>query len=267
VTSPRPDTSPPASPDVPTPVAVSVLLADVLDGPVSAWQVVHRSPCTVHLARDDDPAAQLCLAAPGAVRLPRSVLAPVLPACGRGATAYVGGGGLRCGTLRLRPRRWWRPPRPEGLPAPAPAALHRVRVVLRDGRPARLLEAVPSLGGTLDPAALVGAGPGTTPAGDDLLAGALIAGHANADPRLAGWRAATRARLHRTTAVSSAMLHDALAGWATAQLAGFVTAVCRGGDVEGSLLALLRVGHTSGAACARGALHAWESAAQSGAAA
>lgn len=252
-----------------------MLLTDVLDGPVRRWQVVHRSRCTVHLARRDDLAAHLCLGTAEAVRLPRTVLVPALPAVGPGDTAYVGGGGVCCGELRIRPRRWWRPPRPQGLPTPGPSTLRRVRALLgdrcrdglRDGLPGLLLAAVPSPHATLDPAALVGAGPGTTPAGDDVVAGALVAAHAIADLRLAGWCAATRTRLDRTTAVSSAMLHDALDGWATPQLAGFVSAVCRDDDVEAPLLALLRVGHTSGDACARGALHVWESAARSGAAA
>ena len=88
---------------------------------------------------------------------------------------------------------------------------------------------VPSV---LRPELLVGAGPGLTPAGDDVLAGALVAAHATGDPRLEALRAGTRAALRTrgTTAVSRGLLTHALDGWATPELAAFVTAVC-GGDV------------------------------------
>ena len=69
----------------------------------------------------------------------------------------------------------------------------------------------------LAPATLLGAGPGLTPSGDDVLAGALVAAHATGDPRLAGWAGATRAALTatRTTPVSRGMLHHAADGYAT----------------------------------------------------
>jgi hypothetical protein len=110
--------------------------------------------------------------------------------------------------------------------------------------------------GDVRPEELVGRGPGLTPTGDDVLAGALVAAGATGDPRLGGWRAATVAALarRRTTAVSRALLHHALAGWATAELAELVTAACAG-EVEPQLSRLVAVGHTSGAALASGVLH------------
>jgi len=108
----------------------------------------------------------------------------------------------------------------------------------------------------LRPDELVGRGPGLTPAGDDVLAGALVAGRATGDPRLDGWRKGTEAALarRRTTAVSRALLHHALAGWATPELADFVTAACAG-EADACLRRLLAIGHTSGAALASGVLH------------
>ncbi len=108
----------------------------------------------------------------------------------------------------------------------------------------------------LRPHDLVGAGPGLTPRGDDLLAGLLVAAHATGDPRLAGWQQATRDALsvRRTTAVSRGLLHHALDGWATPELAAFLVAVC-GGDPARAATRLLAVGHSSGAALAAGALH------------
>jgi hypothetical protein len=109
----------------------------------------------------------------------------------------------------------------------------------------------------LDPARLVGAGAGLTPAGDDLLAGALVAAHATADPRLPAWRRGTRAalRTQTTTAVSRVQLQAALDGYATPQLAGFVEALCRGTGVTAATAALLAVGHSSGAALWHGVQH------------
>ena len=75
-------------------------------------------------------------------------------------------------------------------------------------------------------------GPGLTPAGDDVLAGALVAGHApSATPRcrrLAIRHARRRCAARRTTAVSRGLLHHALDGWATPELAAYVDEACAG---------------------------------------
>jgi hypothetical protein len=109
---------------------------------------------------------------------------------------------------------------------------------------------------SLRPDLLVGAGPGLTPTGDDVLAGALVAAHATGDGRLATLRSDTRAALRTrgTTAVSRGLLAHALDGYATVEVAEFVIATCAG-DVDDAAARLLRVGHSSGAALAAGALH------------
>lgn len=98
------------------------------------------------------------------------------------------------------------------------------------------------------PDALVGLGPGLTPSGDDVLAGYLLGCRAFGlpVPALAG--------LHRTTALSAALLRYAAAGQCIPQLAALVAAL--GGDQPLDPTPLLRVGHTSGAALACGVLHA-----------
>jgi hypothetical protein len=105
----------------------------------------------------------------------------------------------------------------------------------------------------LDPSSLVGRGPGLTPSGDDELAGALVAASAVGDSRLDGWRSATREVLpaRRTTAVSWGLLHHALDGWATPELAAYVDEACTG-STGPALARLLTVGHTSGRALADG---------------
>jgi hypothetical protein len=83
-----------------------------------------------------------------------------------------------------------------------------------------------------------------------VLAGALVAARAVRHPSLERWRSATRdvLRVRRTTAVSWGLLHHALDGWATPELAAYVESPGRPSARE----RLLAVGHSSGAALAEG---------------
>jgi hypothetical protein len=213
--------------------AASVLLAGLLDDGCRLVEVV-RTRTSVHYTTGRDDVPVLCLGAPAAPRLPASVLAAVLPS----SRLSVGEGALTDGTTTWQVTRWWQPPRPHGLVPP-----------FDPPRPAQVLP-------DISPHELVGLGPGLTPTGDDIVAGALVAAHATSDPRLARWRAETgdALRTRRTTAVSHGLLRHAMDGYATPELAAFVTAVCAG-EPERATAALLAVGHTSGAALAAGALH------------
>ena len=194
----------------PVPCAASTLLAGLLDSaaPLDLVEVA-RTPVSVHYETGDTGVPVLCVCLAVAVRLPNAAVVTTVPV------------GTPSG---LRPVRWWRPRRPEGLDAPP-----------------RPLD--------LDPRAMVGAGPGLTPSGDDVLAGALVAARAVGHPDLDRLRTATREalRVRRTTAVSRGLLTHALDGWATPELADYVEAVC-GGDPEPARSRLLGVGHSSGAA-------------------
>lgn len=98
--------------------------------------------------------------------------------------------------------------------------------------------------------ALIGLGPGLTPAGDDFVGGAMIAlrafGHEDAADRIAAW--ALPLAQERTSRISRAHLecaargegHEALHDW----LNGFAPA---------DLARLARIGHTSGLDAAVGA--------------
>jgi hypothetical protein len=102
--------------------------------------------------------------------------------------------------------------------------------------------------------ALVGLGPGLTPAGDDVLAGTLVALAAAGDhDRRRRLAAAVRLVRHRTTAVSGALLDHAAAGHAIPELARYVVALARGGSHGRVVQDLERVGGSSGAALAVGA--------------
>lgn len=212
--------------------AASTLVADVLDAPLVE---VARTPVSVHYETGHPAVPVLCVATPEAVRLPNAAVVTELPV----------------GRPQLVVRRWWSPPRPTGLVPPAPARLAGLAGTTYD---------------VLSPRALVGSGPGLTPTGDDVLAGALVAAHATEDLRLAEWRRRTSVALatRRTTAVSRALLVHAMDGYAIPELARFLVALCRGDDPAPSLapslappLAALRaVGHSSGQALVDGVVHA-----------
>ena len=207
--------------------ATSSLLAGVLDAGCELVEVV-RTRLSVHYETGRPDVPVLCVCTPDAVRLPNALVTSLLPTGDVSARTD----GLVSRDGRWWVGRWWQPPRPTGRSARHPASA------------------------SLDPMRLVGRGPGLTPAGDDELAGALVAAHAVGDPRLAGWRTATREALaaRRTTAVSRGLLHHALDGWATPELAAYVDEACTG--LTGPALArLLELGHTSGRALADGVAH------------
>ena len=245
------------------PCAASTLLSDLLDGAVDGVTggvtggvtdraevelvEVARTSVSVHYRTGDTAVPVLCVCTPDAVRLPNSLVTTSLPGPG---PLRVGEGRLRDAAATWGVRRWWQPAQPSGLTRPSGADVARLTI------PAPSLD-VPRLGPSLSPDALIGLGPGLTPAGDDVLAGALVAAYATADPRLPAWRRTTVAELARgrTTDVSRAMLHHALDGYAVPQLAAFLTALCLGQDTARPTADLLAVGHTSGGALLTGVLH------------
>ena len=97
---------------------------------------------------------------------------------------------------------------------------------------------------------LIGLGPGLTPSGDDLIAGALIALRAFSRPdaaaRLGAWALPLAAT--RTGAISRAHLAAAAAGEGTEPLHQVLAAICTADEVglERELDAADRIGHCSG---------------------
>ena len=101
--------------------------------------------------------------------------------------------------------------------------------------------------------ALVGRGPGLTPAGDDVLAGALLAGHGT--PVATALAAALPADLtSRTTLLAAALVRAASRGEGTPEGVALVDAVRGHREVEPALERLLALGHSSGADTALGIL-------------
>jgi hypothetical protein len=97
---------------------------------------------------------------------------------------------------------------------------------------------------------LVGAGPGLTPSGDDVLCGVLLGlrllGRARSLPRL--WDAVAP-RLPATTTLSAALLVEAVQGFAVPPVIDLGQALAEGDPVgvRAAAARVLAVGHTSGA--------------------
>jgi Protein of unknown function (DUF2877) len=237
----------PSSPALPA--VADALLAPLLRGPPRPAEVVVATPLAVYARLEDG--SVVAVLAPRAVRVPGSVVVSGTP--GSGEEILLGGGGVELGGIRLVPRRWWDSRVPEvGAPAEPPALGPPPDVA---GDPAdleRVLTAGEDVARVVE--RLVGLGPGLTPAGDDVLAGALVALAATGADAARRRLAADVLRLrHRTTMVSAALLGHAADGRAVPELARYVVALSRGRLDAGVVQDLERVGGTSGEALAFGA--------------
>lgn len=101
--------------------------------------------------------------------------------------------------------------------------------------------------------ALVGLGPGLTPAGDDFIVGYLAAlwSRSRREPGIAALLCAIATPVGQmsllTNAISRQMLLDALQGQFAERLTDVVRCICEGGDVARASVRALEVGHSSGA--------------------
>ncbi len=224
----------------------------LVTGPVRRGRVLGAFPRAVYVALGAEVVA--VVAADG-LRLPVALVledpAP-LPAVRPGTPALVGDGAVAVGGMRVTVTTWW-DPRPQVGPV-GPGAVEEARAALA-GSPSAVAGHLPALAAALgsagaDAAAerLVGLGPGLTPAGDDVLAGALAALHLLGGPPLRV-RAAGR-----TTTLSAALLACAARGEVLAQAATLLRALGGDGAPAPAALALARVGHTSGRDLAAGLL-------------
>jgi len=209
-----------------------------------------RLPCGLVLATTS---AELALTSLAPAR-PRQVV------IGDGEVRWIG----PAGPVVVRAVREWAPARPAKGQVAA-RALAAVRARLNgaepgiDGGPLADLGAAAGDHDAATAAAtrLLGAGPGLTPSGDDLLAGFLV-GAAAFGVDAAALRAAIAVLAPaRTTALSAALLWHAVRGECVDELAA-VAAVLTGrgrrqpGEAGRAVSRLLSVGHTSGAALAVG---------------
>jgi Protein of unknown function (DUF2877) len=265
----------------PFPVAASAAVELALVGPPRPATVVASTPHATYLAVADAEETMICLASASAVRVPCAVilesksLPPQVPV---GTIATVGAGSLSLEGAVFRVSRWWRPPRPRGLGGTAPARVSaavrwltgRVADPLDNHGRAAVADLVLALSTGASPgpavARLLGRGPGLTPTGDDVLAGALVSLTALGAPAARSLAAAVTASApDATTTVSVALLRHAARGECIPQLADLLDAVAHGESTLDSLPAaraslpraagaLLAVGHCSGAGLLHGVL-------------
>jgi hypothetical protein len=238
------------------PSAADVVLAGPLDAPPGPARVAVATPLAAYATH---AGGILGLLAPAAARVPGGLVVPppLLARLRPGDELVVGGGGVvlpgnDAGVVRLVVRRWWdsRVPLLRAPVPPPPDPAVDLPDAVRAG--SRILHESLARGADVQDAvrALIGLGPGLTPAGDDVLAGVVVALVAAGDagrarPVLDGVRACR----HRTTALSAALLGHAAGGRAVPQLARYLHAPA---DPR-ALADLLRVGGTSGSALALGA--------------
>jgi hypothetical protein len=257
---------------------------DLLTGPLRPATVVGAYPAAVLVAvdptgdaADDGPGGIVSLITADATGVPHGLRVPVpsrdRPFAGAhpGDPAFVGAGGVRLGSVEVRVVRTVRTQVPRISCAPqavgqiAAAAALAVR-----GVPAAAVDALRIAQHDQDPAAtrravraLVGLGAGSTPGGDDVLAGTLAGLHATGRDVLVQqvWVAARDGLSARTTMVSADLLRLAAAGHACAEAIAVLRAAARPAGRSGThdelglaeaLRRLLAVGHTSGADLATG---------------
>lgn len=278
------------------PVVASTGLADLLTGPTRPGAVVAVGPAATYVdvagpSRGDAP-RMVAIESPDAVGLPCGVTVtgrvPGWPAGGvaMGTRADVGAGRVTVdGTTFVVAR--WRQVRPS-LPEVDPAVLRvhvdaaRSRLPVPEDRlgcevadlTADLAVVVARADLTAASAvvgALCGLGAGSTPSGDDVVAGAVAAGillaadgdHAGPSSdwyrRLGAHAAATAPG--RTTTLSAALLGHAARGEVADPVAVLLRAITGSGEVAVAMTRLLAVGHHSGADLAAGVLLAAEVAA------
>ena len=243
--------------------AAAAYLADLVRGPGRSGEVVALRSDAALVVIGSGPLTRLVAIADcsaGATRTANAILLAQAPTVVLGAAVRVGDGALQLAGRGYPIVRYW--PSAAGAVALDPAALQDLTEV---GAPALSAEVLGPLrsaltgGSGLAAAArqLVGRGPGSTPAGDDVLAGVAL-----------GLRVAGRQTLleqlvtaidgelaDRTTALSADLLRAALAGHASPEVLALVRGL-RPGVLPAvrrrAVRDVLRLGHSSGADLVQG---------------
>lgn len=251
---------------VTVPVAASAALGPILARPTEGTLL--GAGASGAWARVEDEV--VVIGPQGGVRMPNGVEAParVLQGLVPGDECALEGGTLTVGAWALAFAASW-DPHPV-LPRIDPALLRRRATSLRGSFPpvddcglgAALAAADPD--SVLAAArCLIGKGPGLTPLGDDVLAGALagslLLGEAVGDRALRQLVAGVTPGIcalarERTTALSATLLRHACRGEVDDASAGLLRALCGRGDLDAALDSLLAMGHSSGTGLATGLL-------------
>lgn len=260
-------TRPPATSLMVVGAAASVWMRPLITGPPRPLRVVGVSgpACYARVGHD-----MIAIETAGGARLPNALAVepgrPDLDELVVGVEGVVGAGGLRAGAHSLAVRRWWDPHPRVGTVDPTALAAGRDRlpIELPDGHAgyglvapiARLRNAAKhaddgAVAELVDD--LVGRGPGSTPTGDDVLAGLLATLRTLADPgdqdagRFADAVAhATADAGQRTTALSATLLRCANDGAVVEAARKVFRALAGHGRLDQAITTLAAVGHTSG---------------------
>jgi hypothetical protein len=248
------------------PVVASTGVRDLLYGSVRRGIVLGSS---AKAAWVDVGGECLVIEGPSGARLPNAIAAGTpLPQPPAGGFLRIGEGRVGSDTTDLEVVRWFDP-------KPRLGALSR-RDLARHAAGLDRVAAGP-LGAELERALtrrnrqeaievgslLIGRGSGLTPAGDDVLAGALAAmvtlGDAIADRSAPGLVALVEPAVlelarARTTLLSATLLRHACAGRVAGPVGSLLVALAAGTRVEEELRSVERLGHSSGAALAAGTL-------------
>jgi hypothetical protein len=242
--------------------AASVLLRDLIAGPVCPARVLAAGRAATYLEAEGQV---LAIVTAGGVRLPCAVMLAAggpLPAA-RSRLAVGRGAIYEDGRQLVVVRRWFDPRvRLAGVDERAVARLAdvvrsrgNVDAMLPHDAVDRLATGLVNGDATGAVAPLVGRGTGLTPAGDDLVAGALASLRALGSPAADQLGAAVRALAPAaTTRLSAALLEAADVGGLLPEAAGVLRAVAGGGDVQTAADRLVALGHTSGWHLAAGLL-------------
>jgi hypothetical protein len=267
------------------PAAAGQPVLDLLTGPLRPATVIAAYPAAVLIAVDampgrhapDAPTRVVSLVAADGSGVPNGLRVGVPSRDRPFATvrgddpAFVGAGGVRLSGFEVRVVRSVRTQVPRVSCAPdAISRIAAAAALAPLGVPESAVDPLRAAQGAQEPAALrravralVGLGSGSTPGGDDVVAGALAGLHAIGRDVLVQqmWAAAREDLSARTTLVSADLLRLAARGHACAEAIGVLRAASvrdtprRGFDevaLAEALSRLLAVGHTSGADLATG---------------
>ena len=239
--------SPPSS----RPAAISARSAGLLAEPAREAVVLGALRHALHLRVG---ASVLPVVAAGGLRLPTALWlagpAPLGWGVQPGDRVRVGDGQVVLPGLTLRAVRVWTPERVRPLAAVPRLPAIPVDALREAGRGLTMLVLTGAdLGVAVD--SMVGAGPGLTPSGDDVLCGVLLAlrlaGRIEAVDRLWG---AVAPRVGATTSLSAALLREAADGYAVPPVVRLTAALAEEAEsrvVEALVAQVRAVGHTSGA--------------------
>ena len=251
-------------------VSASAALRGVLAGPPRAGTLLGAGERAAWARFGDEV---VVIAPVGGVRMPNGVelpasAAPAFGAWSAGEAVFVEDGTLGLGGWQLQVGQWW-DSRPV-LPPVGPAALRQEVAAIRgrftpvdDGGLGEALAASDPQAVLAAARRLMGNGPGLTPLGDDVLAGAVAAarllGESVGNHRLCRVVAEVAPALcaaarERTTALAATLLRHAGRGEVDDASEALLRALCGQGDPGTALDRLLAVGHSSGRGLATGIL-------------